>query len=131
MKHFVTRFLTTLILLSTSALAVDGPLPFGVTIGGQTATYKEGQPYAQVEKPVTADAAITVDTKEEVSIINVNKTGADGDPDPAAQPAIILLQGTNKGSLAQTVDKQKLGAGKYLISITSGELTATIKFEIK
>ena len=131
MKRLVTHVLALLLLFTAAASAVDGPLPFGVTVGDQAATYKAGEPFAQLEKPVAADASITVDTKADLSIINVNKTGADGQPDPAAQPAIIILQGTNKGTLAQTMDKQKLGVGKYLLSITAGENTATIKFEIK
>jgi hypothetical protein len=103
-----------------------------VKVGEQTATHKAGEPFAQIEKAVTADAAISIGVKAEMAIINVHKTAADGTtPDQSAQPAIIIFQGTNKGTLDQTMDKQKLSAGKYLLSITAGENTATIKFEVK
>lgn len=134
MKHSILKSLAILILAGTgiSTAAAEGPLPFEVKVGDQTATHKAGEPFAQIEKPVTADAAISIGKKAEMTIINVHKTAADGTtPDQSAQPAIIILQGTNAGKLDQTMDKQKLTAGRYLLSITSGENTATIKFEVK
>lgn len=131
MKHAAARLFAALALLFTPAFAADGPLPFAVTLADQAATHAAGEPFASLAKPVAADAAISVETKADLTIINVHKAGADGLPDASAQPAIILLQGTNKGTLAQTMDKQKLAPGKYLISITAGEQTASIKFEIK
>ena len=134
MKHSVLKSLAILILAGASVGTADaeGPLPFEVKVGEQTATHKAGEPFAQIEKPVTADAAISIGAKAEMAIINVHKTAADGTtPDQTAQPAIIIFQGTNKGTLDQTMDKQKLSAGKYLLSITAGENTATIKFEVK
>ena len=102
-----------------------------VTIGGQAATHKVGEPFAVVADAVAADAAISIETKADLTIINAHKAGTDGQPDPASQPAVILLQGTNKGTLSQTMDKQKLAPGKYLLSVTSGENTASIRIEIK
>lgn len=131
MKNIAVRFFAALVLFSSAALANDGPLPFAVTVGDQAATHKAGEAFAQLDKPVAADAALTVDTKADLTIVNVHKAGADGQPDPAGQPAIILLQGTSKGTLAQTMDKQTLAPGKYFLSITSGERTASIKFEVK
>ena len=131
MQRFLTQIFAALLLYSTAAFAADGPLPFAVTVGDQAAAHKTGQAFAQLDQPVAADAAISVETKADLTIINVHKAGADGQPDSASQPAIILLQGTSKGTLAQTMDKQKLAAGKYFLSITSGEQTASIKFEIK
>lgn len=132
MKHSVLKVLAALFLVITGAQAADGPLPFSVKVGEQSATHKAGEPFAKVEKPVAADAALELGVKAEMSIINVHKTAADGTtPDQSAQPAIILLQGTNKGNLGQTMDKAKLAPGKYLLSITAGQNTATIQFEIK
>ena len=48
-----------------------------------------------------------------------------------AQPAVILLQGTNKGTLAGTMDKQKLAPGSYLLSVIAGGKTATILFKVE
>lgn len=134
MKHSLLKTLAMIILAggSIATAAAEGPLPFEVKVGDQVATHKAGEPFAQLAKPVAADAAISIGSKAEMTIINVHKTAADGvTPEPAAQPAIIILQGTNAGKLDQTMDKQKLSPGKYLLSITSGENTATIKFEVK
>ncbi|WP_038159448.1 hypothetical protein [Verrucomicrobium sp. BvORR106] len=116
---------------SLPALHAEGSLPFAVNVGGQQATYKAGEAFAKLEKPVAANAPVSVAAKADMVIINIHKMKADGTTDETAQPAIILLQGTDKGSLDQTMDKQKLPAGKYLLSITAGEATATIQFEIQ
>lgn len=106
----------------------DGSLPFPVSLGGQAATYKKGEPFAKVATPVKSDAAIEVATKGgEMIIINVNKTNAKGEP----APAIILLQGTNKGSLAGTMDKSKLAPGDYMLSVVAEGKTATILFKVE
>ncbi len=131
MKPLFAFCLAVLVLFTVPALANDGPLPFAVTVGDQAATHQTGQAFALVAKPVAADAVLSVDSQAELVIINVHKAGADGQPDPATQPAVILLQGTRKGTLAQTMDKQKLSPGKYFLSIVSGEKTASIKFEIQ
>jgi hypothetical protein len=131
-----TLLITILSLISTglgSARAQDdGSLPFPVSVGGQAATYKKGEPFAKVAKPVKNDAPIEVTAKaDQMIIINVNKADAKGTPAPGTQPAIILLQNTNKGSLAGTMDKQKLAAGDYLLSIVASGKTATIQFKIE
>lgn len=133
MKKIRNGMLLTLLagFASLSALHAEGSLPFAVNLGGQAATYKSGEAFAKLEKPVAANAPLSVAVKSEMTIINVHKLKADGTTDETAQPAIILLQGTDKGSLDQTMDKQKLPAGKYLLSITAGEATATIQFEIQ
>jgi hypothetical protein len=109
----------------------DGSLPFPVSLGGQAATYKKGEPFAKVANAVKNDAAIEVTAKGNPIIINVNKTGANGEPAPGASPAIILLQGTNKGSLAGTMDKSKLAGGNYMLSVVADGKTATILFKIE
>ncbi len=122
-----------LTLLATSLLALRAfagdSLPFPVTVGGQTA--KEGVPFAKLDEPVAANAAIEIGAKSDLIIINVHKAKADGSPDSGGQPAIILLQGTTKGALDQTMDKQKLAPGKYFLSVTAGERSASIQFTIK
>lgn len=116
---------------AASASAADGPLPFPVTIGGQPAAHKSGEPFAHLATPVAANAPVKVGATADLTIINVHRLQADGTPDPAVQPAIILLQGTSEGSLEATMDRQKLAAGTYLLSVTAAEATASIKFEVK
>jgi hypothetical protein len=117
--------------LVTSSAQDAGALPFAVSLGGQAATYKKGEPFAKVANAVKNDAAIEVTANGNPIIINVNKTDAKGGPVPGASPAIILLQGTNKGSLAGTMDKSKLAAGNYMLSVVADGKTATILFKVE
>ena len=117
--------------LGLSVQAEDGSLPFPVSIGGQAATYTAGEPFAKVAKPVKNDAAIEVSAKSDMIIINVNKTNEKGEPAAGGQPAVILLQGTNKGSLSQSMDKRKFEAGNYILSVVAAGKTASILFKIE
>lgn len=127
MKNTLLLALSTA-LLGLHALAGDS-LPFPVTVGGQAA--KDGTPFAKLADPVAADAAIEVGAKADLIIINVHKAKADGSPQEGSQPAIILLQGTTKSALDQTMDKQKLAPGKYFLTVVAGDRTASIQFSIK
>lgn len=132
MKSSLFALLGILSISFSSALAQDdGSLPFPVSIGGQAATYKKGEPFAKLAKPVKNDAAIEVTTKATMTIINVNKVNDKGEPAPNGQPAIILLQNTNKGTLAGTMDKSKIAAGSYAMSVVADGKTATILFKIE
>ena len=131
MKTLLLAFLS---IVTTGILSAqdDGSLPFGVSLGGQAATYKKGEPFAKVANPVKNDAAIEVAAKADGTIIiNVNKTDAKGAPAPGGQPAIIILQSTNKGTLAGTMDKQKLAPGSYLLNVIADGKTASILFTVE
>jgi len=128
--------LLILALITTSlvtARAQDATsLPFPVSVGGQAATCKKGEPFAKLAKPVKNDAPLEVTAKaDQMIIINVHKTDAKGVPAPGAQPAIILLQGTNKGTLAGTLDKQKIAAGDSILSVVAEGKTSSILFKIE
>ena len=132
MRTLFLRLLAIVAIPLFASQAQDaGALPFAVNLGGQAASYKKGEPFAKVANPVKNDAAIEVTANGNPIIINVNKTNAKGEPAPGASPAIILLQGTNKGSLAGTMDKQKLAAGNYILSVVADGKTATILFKIE
>ena len=118
--------------LVTASAQDDGSLPFPVSLGGQAATYNKGEPFAKVARPVKNDAAIEVTAKaDQMIIINVNKTDEKGAPAAGAQTAIIILQNTNKGTLAGTMDKQKLAAGNYILSVIASGKTASILFKVE
>ena len=133
MKHIILNILAIIGLTGVAAHAQEdgSPLPFAVTLGGKAAAHKKGEAFAKVADAVAADAAIEVAAKAELIIINVAKAGADGNPDATAAPAIILLQGTTKGALDKTMDKKKLAAGKYFLSIVADGKTASIQFTVK
>ena len=129
MKTLLLAFLS---IVTTGLAQDDGSLPFPVSVGGQAATYKKGEPFAKLAKSVKNDAAIEVTAKaDQMIIINVNKTDDKGAPVAGGQPAIILLQKTNKGTLAGTMDKQKLAPGSYLLSVVAEGKTSTILFKVE
>jgi hypothetical protein len=131
MKKLVVGLGASLALGHATLQAQDGSLPFPVSLGGQAATYKAGEPFAKVPKSVKSDAAIEVSAKADMIIINVNKTNEKGEPESGGQPAVILLQGTNKGALDKSMDKRKFAAGNYLLSVVAEGKTASILFKIE
>jgi len=132
MKILPFSFLIAILLGFAQLHAQDTTaLPFAVSVGGQAAVYKAGEPFARLAKPVKNDAAIEVTTGAAMTIINVSKVNEKGEPVPGGSPAVILLQNTNKGSLAGTMDKQKLAAGSYLLSVVADGKTASILFSIE
>jgi len=131
LKKFTFGLCVPIVLGLTAVQAQDSSLPFPVSIGGQAATYKAGEPFAKVAKPVKSDAAIEVSAPADMIIINVSKTNEKGEPDAAGQPAVILLQGTNKGALNQSMDKRKFEAGNYIMSVVAAGKTASILFKIE
>jgi len=133
MKHpalLLATFLAIAFPLHCNAQSTT-PLPFPVSLGGIVSTAEAGKPFAAVDKPVAADAEISVGVQADMVIINVTKTGPDGSPAPGSQPAIIILQHSQTGSLAKTMDKQKLAPGNYLMSISAAAQTALVHFTIK
>lgn len=131
MKILLLSVLASFALCVAGLAQSNSPLPFSVSLGGTAATAKEGEPFATVAAPVAADAAIAVGAKSHMIIINVSKLGPDGTPDSSAQPAVILLQNSQTGSLAKTMDQQKLASGPCLMSITADGQTALIRCTIK
>ena len=127
MKRPLIFFITTLA-LPYAFLASDS-LPFPVSVAGQAA--KDGMPFAKIESPVTADAELSVQSKDAMIIVNVTPVNAKSEPIPGSTPAVILLQGKTKTNLDKTIDGKKLPAGNYVLSVVSERKTASILFTIK
>ncbi|MEM7396771.1 MAG: hypothetical protein AAF492_30960, partial [Verrucomicrobiota bacterium] len=108
--------------MAQAAQAVENTfLPFGVTIGKQAAVAKSKQAlFGTIENPVAADAALKVDLETKSVIVNIFPCDEKGAPKPGAQPAIILVQGSNAGSLDKTFDKKKLDPGTYIANVVAG-----------
>jgi hypothetical protein len=115
---------------STHGLFATDSLPFPVSLGGQAAK-KDGVPFAKIENPVAADAELTVDSKSDMIIVNVNMVNAKNEPVLGSTPAVILLQGKTKTTIDKTMDGKKLSAGRYIMSVVSEGKTASILFTIK
>ncbi|EDY19451.1 hypothetical protein CfE428DRAFT_3136 [Chthoniobacter flavus Ellin428] len=132
MKTFLHALLSVLFLgLGISHAQDYSALPFPVSLGGQAAVYNKSEPFAKIANAVKNDAAIEISAQGNPIIINVNKVDDKGQAAPGASPAVIILQGTSKGSLAGTMDKQKLAPGNYMLSVIADGKTATILFKIE
>jgi len=110
-------------------LFASDSLPFPVSVGGQAA--KDGTPFAKIENPVSADAELSVQSKDGMIIVNVHAVNAKSEPVPDSAPAVILLQGKTKTNLDKTMDGKRLAAGNYVMSVVSEGKTASILFTIK
>lgn len=132
MKKLSFSILIIMILALVRVQAEDySALPFPVSVGGNAAAYKAGEPFAKIDKAVKSDAAIEVDSKAAMIIINVTKADDKGQPESGATPAVILLQNTNKGTLAGTMDKKALAAGHYLMSVVADGKTASVLITVE
>ncbi len=107
-------------------------LPFGVKLGGQQAAAKGDASFATVEQAVADNAELeaTVENPEMV-IINVFPSDDNGKVKEGVTAIIIMFQKSNKGTIAQTIDKKKIPAGTYLMNIVAGDKTSRVVFKIK
>ena len=78
----------------TSALLASDSLPFPVSVGGQAA--KDETPFAKIENPVSADAELSVQSKDGMIIVNVNAVNAKNEPVPGSTPAVFCCKGRPK-----------------------------------
>jgi len=127
MKRFLLFFICAAA-VPYGLLASDS-LPFAVSVGGQAA--KDGTPFAKIETPVSADAELSVESKDAMIIVNVNAVNAKNEPVPGSTPAVILLQGKTKTNLDKTMDGKKLAPGNYVMSVVSEGKTASILVTVK
>ncbi len=127
MKRLLSFFVISAIF--PCALFASDSLPFSVSIGGQAAA--DGTPFAKIEKPVAPDAELSVNSKSDMIIVNVNPVTAKNEPVAGSTPAVILLQGKTKTNIDKTMDGKKLPAGNYLMSVVSEGKTASILFTIR
>jgi hypothetical protein len=128
---FMKSLLLLFLVFATFPYAVfaNDSLPFPVSLGGQAA--QEGTPFAKIANPVAAEAELSVESKSDMIIVNVNMVNAKNEPVPGSTPAAILLQGKTKTTIDKTMDGKKLSAGNYIMSVVSEGKTASILFTIK
>jgi hypothetical protein len=119
--------------LSQSVARADGAasLPFAVSVGGQAAQAKPDAALATIEKPVAADAALEFGAKGDMIIVNVVTADEKGTPVEGATPAIIVVQGGNKTTLAKTMDGKKLATGNYLMAVVAEGKSASVFLKIQ
>jgi hypothetical protein len=110
------------------------PLPFSVSIGGQTAEVKakaDEALFATIEKPVPANAPIEVGAQADMTIINVVAADEKGTPLEGAVPIVLLIQGGSTTTLDTTMDGKKLTPGNYLMSVVAADRTARVFLKVQ
>ena len=120
-------------IISTSALKAESViLPFDVEIDGQTAEIAhENALFGTIKLPVAADAKLTAKIETQMLIINVFPCDGKGIPTAGAAPAIIMAQGSNETTLANTMDKKALKPGTYIANIVASGKTSRVFFTVK
>jgi hypothetical protein len=128
---FMKSLLLLFLVFATFPYAVfaNDSLPFPVSLGGQAA--QEGTPFAKIANPVAAEAELSVESKSDMIVVNVNMVNVKNEPVPGSTPAVILLQGKTKTTIDKTMDGKKLSAGNYIMSVVGEGKTASILFTIK
>lgn len=130
-KLFASLLVGFVSLTGACAIADQDPVyAFKVKVGGQEAAKKDAAAiFAVIEKPVAANAEITVAAQGQV-IVNVVKCDEKGTPVQGAATEILMFQAP-KGSLDKTMDGKKLEAGKYLANVVANNATSRIVFDVQ
>jgi hypothetical protein len=108
-------------------------LPFPVLIDGEPAkVVTPNASYAVIKDAVTPYVEVTAKAEADMMIINIFPCDSDGNVASDVSPAIIIGQGTTTVTLDNTLDKQPLDPGNYIMNIVIAELgTARVKFLVE
>lgn len=118
------------------ANAADRPVvyPFDVKIGGQLAEIK-GDPsttlFAEIEKPVAADAEIEVIGAPGLLIVNVFPLDDNGAVKEGVTPKAIVVPSGTVASMGAFMDGTKLEPGLYGANIVFANTTSRVKFVVQ
>ncbi len=105
--------------------------PFDVTLGGSKAEMKAGNElFAEVPKPVAADAVLALEKEVPMLIVNAFPCKEDGTVEEAQAVAVIFAQNVKEVKLDATMDKKKLAPGTYLANIVAEGNTSRIVFTV-
>lgn len=127
------RALACLLLLVMPLAADERPVfyPFDVTLGGSKAEMKEGNElFAEVPKPVAADAVLALEKVVPMLIVNAFPCKEDGTVEEAQAAGIYFANSVKEVKLDATMDKKKLPPGTYLANIVAEGKTSRIVFTI-
>lgn len=126
------KFLLCLILLLPLA-ADERPLflPFDITLGGEKAVMEDGNElFAQIGKPVKADAVLELEAEVPMLIVNAFPCKEDGTVLETQTAAVIFANNARQVKLSDTMDKKKLKPGMYLANVVADGKTSRIVFEV-
>ena len=125
--------LACLLLLIGPLAADERPVtyPFDVTLGGTKAEMKAGNElFAEVSKPVAADAVLALEKAVPMLIVNAFACKEDGTVEEAQAVGIYFANNVKEVKLDATMDKKKLPPGTYLANIVADGKTSRIVFTI-
>lgn len=127
------RALACFLLLVMPLPADERPVvyPFDVTLGGTKAEMKVGNElFAEVSKPVAADAVLALEKVVPMLIVNAFSCKEDGTVEDAQAVGIYFSNNVKEVKLDATMDKKKLPPGTYLANIVAEGKTSRIVFTI-
>lgn len=124
-------FLTALFLLPLAAEERPMFLPFDLTLGGEQAVMENGNElFAQIDKPVKADAVLELEAEVPMLIVNAFPCKEDGTVVESQAAAVIFAKDTKQVKLSDTMDKKKLEPGNYLANVVANGKTSRIVFQV-
>ena len=132
----VYRLLISMVLTAAATVvcgADERPLlyPFDFAVCGHTAEMQEGNIlFAVVEKPVKADAAVTLEEVSPMFIINAFPCKEDGTVLEGQPAGVIFARETKEVLLNATIDKKPLPAGTYLMNVVAHNKTSRVVFTV-
>jgi hypothetical protein len=105
--------------------------PFDVTLGGTKAEMRAGNEiFAEVPKPVAADAVLALEKVVPMLIVNAFPCKEDGTVEDAQAVGIYFANNVKEVKLDATMDKKKLPPGTYLANVVADGKTSRIVFTI-
>ena len=125
--------LAILFCLAAPLMAVDREsfYPFDITLGGTKAEMKPGNElFAEVSKPVAADAVLALEKEVPMLIVNAFPCKEDGTVEDAQAAAVIFANNVKEVKLDATMDKKKLPPGTYLANVVAEGKTSRIVFTV-
>ncbi len=128
-----TLFLAAAILLAAPLHADErsSVYPFDITLGGVKAEMKDGNDlFAEVSKPVAADAVLALEKEVPMLIVNAFPCKEDGTVEESQAAAVIFAQNVSEVKLDATIDKKKLPPGIYLANVVAEGKTSRIVFQV-
>jgi len=87
--------------------------------------------FSKLNTPVAPDALVQVPGKQESITVNVFPADIQGAVKTGVKPEIILVSGTDHFKLDQTMSKNDLTKGTYLMNIVYGGKTERVLFSVK
>ena len=130
MKTLRALFLALLLISGASAQDV---LPFGVTLGGQSAAMVDGDTvFAHFPAAIPAGAAMGVKGATGQVIVNIFPSDSKGVVAQGVQPAILLFDAGATKSIDANMNSKKLAPGWYSANVVAGAAgTSRVLFQIK